>query len=256
MRRTFLAALAMLAVSMFGPTRADGQAATDSGRSQQGLMTFRVAPVDGGVLPADYVRRITQPLGALLAAVDEYHTWERDVYLVVHRDGSVRFDDFAQQGDTVGPRIEREIEKAAALGIFAPLPAPFTDSLAIGLGITHPAAMRPAAGNGGVYFEFQVEKTVLPRVQVKPEYPAALRGSGVEGRVLVKFVVNAEGFAEMNTFRVLESPNVALSEAVRRAVEKSRYFPASIGEKTVRQVVMQPFTFELPNAWEVTPRAP
>src|SRR6476620_5194274 len=56
------------------------------------------------------------------------------------------------------------------------------------------------------YFEFQVEKPVVPAgAQPQPNYPDMLRSGNVEGEVLAQFVVDTSGRAEMSTFKVLKS---------------------------------------------------
>ncbi|HEX2781662.1 MAG TPA: TonB family protein [Gemmatimonadaceae bacterium] len=85
--------------------------------------------------------------------------------------------------------------------------------------------------------------TILPG-QPQPAYPASLRGSGVKGRVVVQFVVDATGAPELGTFKVVESPHPDLTLAVREIVPMLRFAPARIGEKPVRQLVVMPFTFD------------
>lgn len=103
-----------------------------------------------------------------------------------------------------------------------------------------------SANNEGAYFEFQVEKTVLPNPSnPSPTYPSMLQSAGVEGRVLAQFVVDTSGRADMGTFKVLETSHELFSQAVRQALPRMRFFPAEIGGKKVRQVVQQPFTFAI-----------
>ena len=51
--------------------------------------------------------------------------------------------------------------------------------------------------------------------------------------------------AEMSTFRVVRSSNVEFTEAVRVAVQGTRFTPAKLNGNNVRQVVQQPFAFAL-----------
>src|SRR4029079_13964996 len=66
------------------------------------------------------------------------------------------------------------------------------------------------------YFEFQVEKPVqqIPGTGT-PRYPDALRSSGVEGEVQAQFIVNEDGKAETNSFKVLKATNDLFAAAVR-----------------------------------------
>lgn len=97
------------------------------------------------------------------------------------------------------------------------------------------------------YFEFQVEKqaAVVPG-NPSPQYPEALRATGGgDGKVQVQFVVDTTGRADMSTWKVLESSNDLFSQAAKDGVRKSRYYPAEIGGKKVKQLVQQAFSFSL-----------
>jgi protein TonB len=96
------------------------------------------------------------------------------------------------------------------------------------------------------YFEFQVEKPVsqIPGTGV-PRYPDALRSSGVEGEVQAQFVVDEDGKAEVNTFKVLKTTNDLFSNAVRAALPQMRFYAAEVGGHKVKQLVQQSFQFKL-----------
>lgn len=78
-----------------------------------------------------------------------------------------------------------------------------------------------------------------------PRYPEILRQSRVPGFVRVRFVVSAEGRAELNTVEILEQSHPAFAEAVRNVLPRLRFTPARVGTRAVRQVVEIPFGFEL-----------
>lgn len=100
--------------------------------------------------------------------------------------------------------------------------------------------------NGRVAYDAtEVESQVAIEPGMRPEYPAALRASGLEGRVTVEFVVDDKGKADPSTFRVLSATNDLFAQSVRRAVIQSRFKPASIAGKTVAQLVQQLFVFKL-----------
>jgi protein TonB len=96
-----------------------------------------------------------------------------------------------------------------------------------------------------VFSEFQVERPVRIKHAVPPMYPPELRAVGMEGEVVVQFVVDTMGRAEMRTFRVLRSTHSAFDQAVRDALPLMRFEPARLGGRLVRQVVQEPFTFAL-----------
>ena len=96
------------------------------------------------------------------------------------------------------------------------------------------------------YFEFQVEKQVAPAPgNAGPRYPDMLRSANVEGEVLVQFVVDTSGRADMGTFKVLKTSHDLFTNSVRQALGQMRFYPAEIGGRKVKQLVQQPFNFTL-----------
>ena len=95
------------------------------------------------------------------------------------------------------------------------------------------------------YMDYQVEKQVEAISGTQVEYPESLRSSGIEGEVQAQFVVNENGRVETGTFKVLNSPNAAFTQAVRRALSGMRFHAAQIGGQKVSQVVQQSFVFKL-----------
>lgn len=96
------------------------------------------------------------------------------------------------------------------------------------------------------YFEFQVEEAASPSGgNPAPEYPSSMRETGMTGRVVVQFVVGANGRVEPGSIKILESTNSAFAAAVREVLPRHRFAPAKIGGKSVRQIVQQPFVFRL-----------
>ena len=95
------------------------------------------------------------------------------------------------------------------------------------------------------FFEFQVEKPVVPNGGSTPRYPDILRSAGVEGEVLAQFVVDTSGRVEMPTFKVLRSSHDLFISAVRQALPGMKFIPAEVGGRRVKQLVQQPFTFAI-----------
>ena len=104
----------------------------------------------------------------------------------------------------------------------------------------------PIVDDNQTFFEFQVEK---PVVQIPgrgtPAYPSLLQSQGVEGQVIAQFVVDTEGRVEVETFKVLESSHDLFTAAVRRALPQMRFQPAEVGGRKVKQLVQQPFVFNV-----------
>ena len=105
----------------------------------------------------------------------------------------------------------------------------------------------PTRGGGGdTFFESQVEKPAIAAPNnPAPRYPEILRTAGVEGRVLVQFVVDTTGGAEMRTVRVLASDHELFTSAVRATLPRMRVLPAETGGRKVRMWVQMPFEFAL-----------
>lgn len=80
---------------------------------------------------------------------------------------------------------------------------------------------------------------------VPPRYPEGLRRAGVEGSVLVKFVVDTTGRVDMRSVEVMRSTHEAFTAAVRETLERLRFQPSSSGERKVKAVAMMPFQFTL-----------
>jgi protein TonB len=96
------------------------------------------------------------------------------------------------------------------------------------------------------YFDFQVEKQAaeVPG-SPNPHYPEMLTSAGIEGQVLVEFVVDTTGRADMSTFKVLKSDHELFSQEVKMALPHMRYFPAEVGGRKVKELVQLPFVFAL-----------
>jgi len=96
------------------------------------------------------------------------------------------------------------------------------------------------------YFEFQVEKPVVPAPgNTGPRYPEMLKSANVEGTVLAQFVVDTTGRVEPNSFKVLKSDHDLFTQAVRSALTNMKFLPAEVGGRKVKQLVQQPFQFQL-----------
>ncbi|GAC1488867.1 MAG: hypothetical protein NVS1B5_12920 [Gemmatimonadaceae bacterium] len=92
----------------------------------------------------------------------------------------------------------------------------------------------------------QVEKQVaLVPGSSPPKYPETLRTAGLEGRVTAAFVVDEDGRVEEGSVRFVISGNPLFEEAARVALRRTRFVPAQVGGRKVRQLVQMPFVFTL-----------
>jgi TonB family protein len=99
------------------------------------------------------------------------------------------------------------------------------------------------------YKEFQVEQPAhLAAGNAPPTYPDMLRAAGVDGDVLVQFVVDTTGHADMRTLKILKSTHDLFTAAVRDALAKMEFAPAEVGHKKVKQLLQMPFEFSMAQA--------
>lgn len=104
----------------------------------------------------------------------------------------------------------------------------------------------PPGGNGSAVDERLVDRA--PRLlgqALEPRYPAALREAGVQGRVVVQFVVDTMGRAELGDLQVVETPHALFAESVRTALARYRFSVGEAGGRKVRTRVQLPFEFTL-----------
>jgi protein TonB len=111
-----------------------------------------------------------------------------------------------------------------------------------------PIGATPGIGSpiDGVVEERLVDRS--PRLignPVPPVFPSALRYTGRGGRVLVEFVVDTTGRAEMNGFKVVQTADRLFAESVRAALPRYRFTPGEAGGRKVRTLVQLPFDFTL-----------
>lgn len=101
-------------------------------------------------------------------------------------------------------------------------------------------------GGDGVWLAPQVEKPVMGRPDnPRPRYPESLRAAHVEGSVLARFVVDSSGRVEPGSIVLGDATHALFAEAVRDALLRSRFVPAEVGGRHVRQLVEQRFLFAL-----------
>jgi protein TonB len=103
-----------------------------------------------------------------------------------------------------------------------------------------------AADGDTVFMLAGVDKPVGPGpLYSRLEYPPGLRRRNVEGEVLVEYVVDTLGRMMPSTFKVLKSTDPQFDRSVRNFLRDSRFIPAERKGRKVRQLVQQPFNFQL-----------
>lgn len=81
------------------------------------------------------------------------------------------------------------------------------------------------------------------RVRVSPDYPFGPRKEGIEGEVMVEFIVDERGYV-VNAF-VVSSTNRVFEESSLRAVSKWRFEPGKRDGRIVRFRMSVPLVFRL-----------
>ncbi len=106
-------------------------------------------------------------------------------------------------------------------------------------------------GGGGTYSANLVDepaeltnRSEVARV-LSRRYPDKLRESGIEGRVVVQFVVDRNGRVENGTVKIINASHDEFVEPTRAALREFRFRPAKRQGQTVRQVVQIPVTWVL-----------
>jgi TonB family protein len=129
----------------------------------------------------------------------------------------VRTDEFERIGDA-----GREKRRQAALAALA----------------AHPA--------GTPWHATDVERMAVPfDDNPRPRYPFSLLSMGMEGNVVVQFVVDSTGAPDMRSLRVLRSTHQLFTRAVRAVLPKLRFLPAEVAGARVDVLVEQPFQFSV-----------
>jgi protein TonB len=100
-------------------------------------------------------------------------------------------------------------------------------------------------GGGEAIEARYVEKP--PRIlrSENPRFPEALRARGLGGRIVVQFVVDTLGRAEMSEFKVVDATDALLGDAVRAVLPRFRFTPGEAAGRKVRTMVALPFDFTL-----------
>jgi len=135
--------------------------------------------------------------------------------------------------------------RSPTLGVLAPADSVSADSV---IERIYKLRFAPNQPPDSVYFEFQVQVPVkiAPGYELQPRYPRELERTGVEGTVVVQFVVDTTGHAEMRTLKPVRPADEHFLRAVVDALRIARFTPATVNGHKVRQLVQQTFEFRVP----------
>ena len=107
-----------------------------------------------------------------------------------------------------------------------------------------PGARAPAApfGPKRIRVGGLIEATKLVKM-AKPDYPESARAKGIQGVVLLQAVISTEGVPL--SLKVISSPDPALSQAAKDAVEEWRYDPTLLNGQPIEVVTTVAVRFHL-----------
>jgi TonB family protein len=83
--------------------------------------------------------------------------------------------------------------------------------------------------------------------QPVPQYPASLAAVGIEGQVMMEFVIDTTGRVQPASIKVIQSTHQAFEMAARSAMTAAIFRPAHLGRHPVRQLTRQSVRFVAAN---------
>lgn len=198
-------------------------------------------PLDGGDL--DYVKVASASVPSLWSATT----------FTVHDDG--RITDVRIKDSSRSPPLDSAIVNTlAALGAertLAGLQRERTEGAAEPLRLTltmgyWPTAAVPMAVLATIRApSFEVTPSQPVRDNPHPPYPAELLAQRVEGDVLVRFVVDGDGRADMTTVRILKATHDRFMQSVMSVLPELRFEASRINGCPARELAHLPFQFRV-----------
>jgi periplasmic protein TonB len=98
---------------------------------------------------------------------------------------------------------------------------------------------------GEVYSEALVDEKPDRLAGPQPVYPELLRQAGIQGRVLIQFVVDTMGKAEPNSIRIVQTPNPGFNDPAKNSVLHTLFRPGRVRGRAVRVLTELPFDFKI-----------
>jgi protein TonB len=110
--------------------------------------------------------------------------------------------------------------------------------------VTTPLAAQKVANGIDIVDATLVDEQPVRESGRSLRYPEMLRRAGIEGHVVLEFVVDANGRPDTATFYVVESTNRAFEGAARDFIRLSRFRPAQWGGRDTAVRVHQKVVFK------------
>ncbi len=118
-----------------------------------------------------------------------------------------------------------------------------------GFDVVDVPALQPLPGIDSVFSLIEVDSAASRyEWSAAPVYPPSMLAAAQGGFVRAEWVVDEKGFADTATLRIVEFTHPEFAKAVRDALPFMRFRPARIGNRSVRQLVQQPFHFQVVTA--------
>ena len=113
-----------------------------------------------------------------------------------------------------------------------------------GSGVEGGLATGMVLGND-VFMEAIVEEKPSVLSGPIPVYPELLKQAQIQGRVVVQAVIDTLGSAELNSVKILQSPNPGFDQSARQYVLKALFRPARVHGRAVRVLINIPIDYKI-----------
>jgi protein TonB len=114
-----------------------------------------------------------------------------------------------------------------------------------GSGIEGGRASGIVVSGNEVYAEALVEERPALLSAPPPDYPVLLKQAGIQGRVILRAVIDTTGRVEPASVRIMKSPNPAFDQPTKDWVLKALFRPARLHGRGVRVFINLPVDYSL-----------
>jgi len=105
-------------------------------------------------------------------------------------------------------------------------------------------ALQQGQGSDDVLTESMLDERPVFLSGPSLQYPALLRQAGIQGRVLMRAIIDTTGRAEPASVQVVESPHPGFNQAARNALKQARFRHGLFRGRAVRVLIEFPVTFQ------------
>lgn len=144
------------------------------------------------------------------------------------------------------PPMQTDVPQIVQVDSFVqPIQPPPPESMKPNTGVVSiPTARQTGLGKGIEVFDIsKLDQAPVPRFRARPQYPFEMRRAGIEGTVIVEFIVDTKGDAR-NAFAV-RSTQREFEQAAVQAVNKWKFRPGRKGGRAVNTRMQVPIVFTL-----------